>query len=53
MLIQKLIGLVLALLGVLSIYPTHDITFAVFAVPLGLYVMFTKKNVTDFKEGDE
>lgn len=43
---QKLIGLALVLLGVLSasIFE-HDITAAILLVPMGLFVMFTKQRV--------
>lgn len=45
MLKQKLMGLVMVVIGVLSVIPERDATAAVMLVPLGLYVLFTKKNV--------
>lgn len=41
---QKLMGLALALLGVLSAFILEgDITVAILLVPFGLYVVFTKE----------
>lgn len=43
---QKLLGLALTILGILSaIMLEGDITVAMLTVPLGLYVLFTKKPV--------
>lgn len=42
---QKTVGLMLALLSVLSIFIEMDGTFAILGVPLGAYIMFTKKRV--------
>jgi uncharacterized membrane protein len=45
--IQSTLGIVLALLGVGSVFIDYDITAAVFFIPLGLYVAFTKERVLD------
>jgi hypothetical protein len=45
MLKQRLIGIALIVLGILSVIPERDATAAVMLVPLGLYDLFTKKNV--------
>lgn len=42
---QKLSGIVLVIVGILSVLPEHDATFALLVVPLGLYVTFTKEQV--------
>lgn len=44
---QSALGIILALLGVGSIFIDYDITAAAFLVPLGLYVAFTKEHVLD------
>lgn len=44
---QKILGATLAVLGLVSIIPTLDITAACFFVPLGVYMMFTRENVLD------
>lgn len=45
---QKLSGIVLVLLGIISVIPEHDATAAVLIVPLGLYLVFTREQVMDF-----
>lgn len=42
---QRIYGLLLIICGLLTALPEHDLTAAVFLVPLGLYVMLTKENV--------
>lgn len=42
---QRIYGALLIVCGVLTVLPEHDLTAAVFLVPLGLYVMLTKENV--------
>lgn len=47
-LIQRSVGLVLVAANVLAAYVLDgDITAAVFLVPLGIYLMFTKEQVLD------
>lgn len=45
---QKLAGIVLVFVGILSVIPEHDATAAVLIVPLGLYALFTKEQVMYF-----
>lgn len=45
MLKQKLLGLALVALGILSVFIEYDATFAVLFVPIGLYLMLTKRDV--------
>lgn len=47
---QKLSGLVMIAIGVISVMLLADATFAVIAVPLGLYLIVTKEKVMMFKE---
>lgn len=43
---QKLIGLALVALGILSVFMTGgDATAALLIVPLGLYALFTKSDI--------
>lgn len=42
---QKICGLGIALIGLLSMAILNDGTFACFAVPFGLWAMLTKKNL--------
>lgn len=44
---QKIIGVILAILGILSVLPEHDGTAALLLVPLGVYIFFTHKEVVD------
>ena len=43
--IQKLMGLVIVVLGVISCIITGDGTAALFLIPIALYTIFTKKLV--------
>ena len=45
---QKLSGIALVIIGILSILPEKDATAALLLVPIGLYVTFTKEQVTYF-----
>ena len=45
---QKLSGLVMAAIGVVTAIISHDITFSVFVLPLGLYLLFTKEKIMMF-----
>ena len=47
---QKLSGLVMIAIGVISVMLLADATFAVIAVPLGLYLIVTKEQVMMFKK---
>lgn len=40
--IQKLVAIIFVLAGIASIIPTRAITFAIFSVPVGIY-LFTSK----------
>jgi hypothetical protein len=40
--IQRLVGVIFVLAGIASIIPTRAITFAIFSVPVGIY-LFTSK----------
>lgn len=40
--IQRLVGVIFVLAGIVSIIPTRAITFAIFSVPVGIY-LFTSK----------
>lgn len=43
---QRRDALLLIVLGVLSVLPApHDFTFALFVIPLGLAIMFSKKRI--------
>lgn len=42
---QRIVGLLFALLGVASIFIEYDGTVALFAVPIGIAVAFTKQDV--------
>lgn len=44
---QKLSGLVMIAIGVISVMLLADATFAVIAVPLGLYLIVTKEKFRD------
>lgn len=47
---QKLCGFVMLLLGVLCpVFMDGDATFSLLAIPLGLWLLVTKKQVMDFK----
>ena len=45
---QKMMGAALALIGVFSVVlsPEHDATAALLLVPLGIFMIFTRKKVT-------
>lgn len=47
---QKLSGAAMIAIGIISVLILADVTFAVIAVPLGLYLMFTKQKVMLFEE---
>jgi hypothetical protein len=42
---QRLLGLMVVVLSVLSIFIEMDGTWAILGIPLGLWLMFTKKKV--------
>lgn len=42
---QKLVGLVIIVLGVLSVLPERDVTAAVLMVPAGIWIALTKERV--------
>lgn len=45
---QKLIGLAVAIAGLVSVFIDGDATFALFVIPFGLYMVFSRKMlVTD------
>lgn len=47
---QKLCGFVMLLIGALCpIFMDGDATFSLFAIPLGLWLLVTKKRVMDFR----
>lgn len=45
--IQKIMGIFCILAGIIMIYAENDITIAVVSVPLGLYLLFTRKIVIE------
>lgn len=45
---QIIVGLILIILGILSITIENDATAAVLVVPLGVYAIFTKEKIFDF-----
>ena len=47
---QRISGLFIVAIGIASIFIEYDITFSMFAVPIGLYVIFTKQNVISTME---
>lgn len=56
--IQKMIGIGLLLLSAFVIaiaiaFEEGDITFTLIAIPLGIYMIFTKKRLLDMDENDE
>ena len=40
---QKLIGLAMVIVGLLSMFIDGEITLALFVIPFGLYTIFSKK----------
>lgn len=48
MIIQRLMGLTLIALGVISAAVTNDSTAAFIVVPMGLYATLTKEKITTF-----
>lgn len=42
---QKLLGLGLIATTILNIVILHDLTLAILTIPLGLYALFTKKDI--------
>ena len=45
---QKLSGLIMAAIGILTPFLCGDVTFSLIALPLGLILMFTKEKVMMF-----
>lgn len=45
---QRIFGGLFAFSGVLSVLPDKDITIALFAVPIGLFFMFTNRKILEF-----
>ena len=45
---QKLSGVVFAAIGVVTAIISHDITFSLIVLPLGIYLIFTKEKVMMF-----
>lgn len=43
---QKLYGIALIAIGILSVLPDKDATAALLIVPMGIYMVFTKEKVT-------
>lgn len=43
---QRLCGALLTLIGIVTPIVIEDITFSLIVIPLGLYLMFTKRKVT-------
>lgn len=41
--IQRLVGVIFVLAGIASIIPTRAITFAIFSVPVGIYLFVAKE----------
>lgn len=42
---QKLSGIALVIVGILSILPENDATAALLFIPIGLYATFTKEQI--------
>lgn len=53
MIIQKILGLVLVVLGILSAIPTSDLTAAIWFVPMGLYLAATKNDFISNSENEQ
>lgn len=47
---QKLAGVVAIACGILSALPEHDLTAAILIVPVGIYAIFTKKDLSNYEE---
>lgn len=47
---QKLAGVAAIACGILSVLPEHDLTAAILIVPVGIYAIFTKKDLSNYEE---
>jgi hypothetical protein len=47
---QKIAGMIFIACGIISALPERDITAAILIVPLGIYAIFTKKDLSNYEE---
>lgn len=47
---QKIAGMIFIACGIISALLEHDITAAILIVPLGIYAIFTKKDLSNYEE---
>lgn len=47
---QKILGMIVTACGIISALPEHDITAAILIVPVGIYAIFTKKDLSNYEE---
>lgn len=45
---QRLSGIVMAAIGIITFLPERDITVSLFALPLGIFLLLTKERVMTF-----
>ncbi len=48
---QKLLGLLMLVIGIISLFTVHDGTFFMMSILIGLYLVFTQQKVTIFRKG--
>lgn len=47
---QKIVGMIVTACGIISALPEHDITAAILIVPVGIYAIFTKNDLSNYEE---